>query len=105
MTRGILYVETRPISGEVEGEYHQWYEQHMRELVGIDGVISSRRFAPIGDDAPFVALYEIESEDIAGVQSRMIEAFQRGEVSTSPTLQRDPSLVTRLFKEISAYEP
>jgi hypothetical protein len=56
MAKGILYVETRPISPDQEAEYHRWYETHLADVVAVDGIVAARRFAPIGDDGPFVAI-------------------------------------------------
>src|SRR5260370_25315733 len=89
--KGILYVETRPASPERAAEYHAWYDDmHLKELVAIDGFVSGRRFAPIGDDGPFVAVYEIEADDLEAARSRLTEAVQAGKVTNSPTVQMDP---------------
>jgi hypothetical protein len=105
MPRGVLYVETYPSSPEREAEYREWYQTHMRELVAIDGIRSARHFAPLEADGPFVAIYEIETDDIALMRERMVAALERGEVTRSPALQTDPPAVSRLYTEIASYAP
>jgi hypothetical protein len=106
MAKGILYVESFPKSREAESDYHDWYERHVRELVAIDGIRSARRFAPVGGEGPFVAVYEIETDgDLAVMWDRMAKALERGEVTRSPALQLNPPPVSRLYTEISEYAP
>jgi hypothetical protein len=65
MPKGIMYVESRPVTAERLAEHHAWYnDTHLRQVVGVDGIVSARRFAPVGDDGPFVAIYEIEADDL-----------------------------------------
>jgi hypothetical protein len=99
----MLYVETRPASHEQEDAYHAWYEGHVQEMLAIDGFVAARRFAPVDDDGPFVAVYEIDSDDIESARARLAEAVQAGKVTNSPTVQSDPPPVVRVLREIAAY--
>jgi hypothetical protein len=101
VAKGILYVETRPASPEQEDAYHAWYEGHMRELVAIDGFVAARRFAPIDGDGPFVAIYEIDSDDIESARARLAAAVKAGKVTNSPTVQDDPPPVVRVLRQIA----
>jgi hypothetical protein len=101
--KGMLYVETRPASPEQEAAYHAWYDgTHLQEVVGVEGFVSARRFAPVGDDGPFVAIYEIDADDLEAARSRLTEAIRSGKVNNSPTVQADPPPVVRFFREIAA---
>jgi hypothetical protein len=102
VAKGILYVETRPASPEQEDAYHAWYEGHLRELLAVDGFVAARRFAPVDGDGPFVAIYEIDSDDIASARERMADAVRAGKVTNSPTVQSDPPPVVRVLREIAA---
>jgi hypothetical protein len=101
--KGILYVETRPATPEQAAEYHAWYnETHLQEMLALDAFVSARRFAPVGDDGPFVAIYEIEADDLAVTQSELAAAIRAGRVNNSSTVQADPPPVVRFLREITA---
>jgi hypothetical protein len=77
MKRGILYVETYALPGEVEA-YHRWYDEvHLVDFVsGVDGIVSARRFEPADEGAPFVTVYELEADDLEEVRGRMMAWHQ-----------------------------
>ena len=91
MARGIMYVESGPVSPDRLEEYHAWYEQHMGELLGLDGFLSVRRFAVLGDDTTFVAMYEIEGDDLAAVQAGVGEARKAGRTTAADGAQDRPT--------------
>jgi hypothetical protein len=104
MPKGILYIESRPTSPERLGEYHTWYnETHLREVVGLDGFVSARRFSPVDDDGPFVAIYEIEADDLQAVFASLGEAAMRGDLQMSGAMQMDPPPMVRLLELTAAY--
>lgn len=107
MPRGILFVETRPKFSEQEQEYHRWYDEtHLREVVGIDGFVSARRFAPIDEDGgSFIAIYEVEADDLEAVRARLREAISSGKLSPDTLVQKDPPPVVRWFEQITDYKP
>jgi hypothetical protein len=106
MPRGIMYVETMPVSAGREAAYHKWYnDTHLAEVVSVDGIVSARRFAPVDGDGPFIAIYELESDDLAGAMQRLAALGQSGQMSSLEHLQLDPPPVTRVYREIGAYEP
>ena len=42
MPRGIIYLETMPVSPEREDDYHEWYNDvHLAEIVSVDGMVSA----------------------------------------------------------------
>src|SRR5690349_20609241 len=82
--KGILIVESRPSSPEHVAEYNRWYdEQHLRDVMGVAGFVAARRFAPVDDDGPFVAIYEIEADDLHAALDGLREAAMRGHVVMS----------------------
>jgi len=104
--RGILYVETQPASPEQAADYHAWYnEVHLQEMLALDGYVAARRFAPFGDEGPFVAIYEIEADDLAGMPSKLTQALRAGKVNNSSTVRTDPPPVVRFLREITAAAP
>lgn len=103
MAKGILYVESEPDSADEADAYHQWYDHtHMKEMLGIDGLVSARRFAPLGE-GPFVAVYEIEADDLAAVQARLGEATREGWFSPPVGLRTDPPPTVRFYREIATH--
>jgi len=65
MPKGIIYVETMPASPDREAEYHKWYnETHLEQILAVDGIVSARRFAPTDGNGPFIAIYELDCDDL-----------------------------------------
>ena len=106
MPRGIMYVETWPASPEEAEEYHRWYnETHMQEILAIEGFKSARRFEPLGHDGPYIAIYEIDADDIDKVRAEMAEATRSGRNSRPVGVRMDPQPVVRYFGEIAECRP
>ncbi len=106
MPKGIMYVASLPVSPDKEADYHNWYNQtHLAELAEIDGVVSARRFAPTDGQGPFIAVYELDSDNLDGVLARMGELAASGQMSSLELLNLDPPPVPKIYREIAAYEP
>ena len=100
--KGILYVETRPASAEQVDEYHRWYnETHINDILSVDGFVSARRFESLGDDGTFIAIYEIEADDLD--QARANLAAASGQHSAPVGVCLDPPPTVRYFKEIASF--
>ncbi|GAA4554515.1 hypothetical protein [Pseudonocardia xishanensis] len=96
MQKGICYVESYPTSPEQEAEYNEWYDKvHLREIVSCDGFVSARRYAPAGPGLPYVAIYEIESEDVQSSVDGMWAFARSGRMTASEAIQSDPPAVVR----------
>jgi hypothetical protein len=103
MARGILYVETTPNSPEDLAAYHEWYNgTHVKEILAVDGFVSARRFEPVGHDGPFIAIYEIEDDDIEVVRDRLAEAARTVPHTTPVGVRLDPPPTVRYFQEIAS---
>ena len=106
MPKGIMYVETMPVSADREVDYHKWYnDTHLAEIVAVDGIVSARRFAPVDGNGPFIAIYELDSDDLADPMRRLAELGQSGQMSSLEHLQLDPPPVTRVYREIGSCGP
>jgi hypothetical protein len=101
-----MCVETWPASPEQAADFHKWYnETHLQEIVRVEGFVSARRFAPAGHEGPFLAIYEIEDDDIEQARARLT-AFLRSEESSTPVgVQMDPRPVVRYYQEIAEHHP
>jgi hypothetical protein len=103
MPKGIMYVETMPVSPDREAEYHQWYNDvHLPEIVSIDGFVSARRFAPIDENGPFIAIYELDTDDLEAAKKRLFALGQSGQMSSLELVQTDPPPVPRVYREIGS---
>ena len=69
MPRYKMIALTRPLEGR-EDEYNDWYQNvHLGEICAMPGVKSAQRYklaAPLAgyDDRPYLAVYDIEVDDI-----------------------------------------
>lgn len=98
-----MYVETMPVSPDKEADYHSWYDgTHLAQILSVDGVVSARRFAPTNGDGPFVAIYELDCDDLDAVVARLGELSARGGLTGMENLSMDPPPVPRVYREISS---
>ncbi|WP_213571227.1 DUF4286 family protein [Rhodococcus sp. USK13] len=106
MAKGIFYVETWPSAPEREADFHTWYDTiHLPEVVALDGFTAARRLSPVNDDGPFVAIYEIEADDLQAVVDNLLEAATNGGLRMSDSLQMDPEPNVRLLRLTTDYVP
>lgn len=106
MARGILHVESHPVSPERTDEYNSWYNDvHLPEIVAFEGFTSARRLAPVDGEGPYVALYEMEGEDLQEILERMTAAALGGAMNMSDAMQMDPAPSFRLLELIADHSP
>jgi hypothetical protein len=104
MAKGIILVESRPSSPDRDHEYNTWYDEvHLGELVALDGFVSARRLRPVDGDGPYVALYEVEADDLQSVLQNMLS--NAGRLHMSDALQLDPPPIMRLLEVTTEYGP
>lgn len=89
-------------SGAKDGrdqEYNDWYDgTHIHEICAIPGVTSGRRFdsipqTPHPQPAPYLAIYEIETDDPTSVLGEMMRRSEAGEMSMSDSLDIEGSKI------------
>jgi hypothetical protein len=101
-----MYVETMPVSPDREADYHRWYdEMHLAEITSVEGIVAARRFAPVDGNGPFIAIYELDCDDLDGAVQRLSDLAAAGQMSSSELLSMDPPPVPRVYREIASYEP
>jgi hypothetical protein len=106
MPKGIMYVETMPVSPDREDEYHKWYNDiHLPQILSVDGIVSARRFAPSNGNGPFIAIYELDCDDLDAAVQRLGELGASGKLTGLEKLAMDPKPVPRVYREIWSYEP
>jgi hypothetical protein len=106
MPKGIMYVETMPVSPDKEADYHKWYnDTHLAQIVSVDGIVSARRFAPTDGNGPFIAIYELDCDDLDAAVQRLGELGASGEMTGLENLAMDPKPIPRLYREIGSFGP
>jgi hypothetical protein len=99
-----MYVETMPVSPDREADYHKWYnETHLAEIVSVEGIVSARRFAPTDGNGSFVAIYELDCDDLDAAAERLAALGRSGQMSSLQHLRLDPPPVMRIYREIGSY--
>ncbi len=104
MARGVYVVRARPVSPEREAEFNEWYDgAHVPELLAVPGFVSARRYRRVGDDGEheYLAVYEIEADDLAAPLQELRRRSAAGETTRSDVLQRDPPPVVGLYEELA----
>lgn len=105
MARGIIYLETTPASPDREAEYHDWYNNtHLDEICSVDGITGARRFAPTDGNGPFIAIYELECDDLDAVVGRLRELAASGKMSSLRWLNMATRPIPKVYREIASYQ-
>lgn len=104
MPRGIMYLETMPVSPEREADYHEWYNDvHLAEIFSVEGIVSARRFAPTDGKGPFIAIYELDCDDLDSVVQRLSELGASGKMSSLELLDMKTPPIPHVYREIGSY--
>jgi hypothetical protein len=106
MPKGIMYVETMPVSADREAEYHKWYnDTHLAQITSVEGIVSARRFAPVDGNGPFIAIYELDCDDLDAAVQRLGELGASGRMTGLDNLAMEPKPVPRVYREIGSHTP
>jgi hypothetical protein len=96
MGRYVFVVYSNPVEGR-EQEYNDWYwNQHLSDLLACPGIIAARRLM-LADrqvrDMPqpfkYLALYEIETNDLQGFIDELVSRATTGRMARSAALSND----------------
>jgi hypothetical protein len=81
MARYILEVRTNCSDPEKEAEYNDWYNNiHLPDVLETPGFVRATRYEntnPAEGEAKFVAIYEIETDDIDAFMNALNENIQK----------------------------
>jgi hypothetical protein len=102
MPKGIMVVQSRPVSADREDEYNEWYSSvHIPEILAIPGFVSARRYKVIGPDGPvYVAVYDIEADDITAPLKELSARSGAGQHTKSDVLATDPPSVVTIAEQV-----
>ncbi|MGH9006697.1 MAG: hypothetical protein ACRDV6_03120 [Acidimicrobiales bacterium] len=73
----------------------------MGEILGVEGFVSARRFESLGDDGTFIAIYEIEADDLEVARANLQKATPGHAAPVGVSL--DPPPTARYFREIATF--
>ena len=81
MAKYILEVRTNCKDTEKEAEYNDWYNHtHLPDVLETPGVVRATRYEntdPAEGEAKFIAIYEIETDDIDAFMNALNENIQK----------------------------
>jgi hypothetical protein len=83
VSRHVYVVLTNPVEGR-ENEFNDWYDnQHLDDVLQLPGFVSAQRFRLSETDPPqsaphrYLAIYEVETDDIDAVNMALVAAAGR----------------------------
>lgn len=96
MARFLQLVLTNPVDGE-DAEFNRWYtEDHIPDVLGVEGIVSAQRLqyadSLYSEGCPYKygAIYEVEADNLEAATSALSSALREsGRMRTSKTLDRD----------------
>lgn len=106
MPKGIMVVQSRPSDPGREDEFNDWYTNtHLPEIRAVPGFVAARRYRVHDGGADpsarsYLAIYEIEADDLAGPIQELAARSAAGRVQHSDVLQTDPPPVVTLYELI-----
>src|ERR1700692_4783337 len=104
MPKGIIYLETMPVSADREAEYHKWYnDTHLEEICSVDGIVYERRLSPTDCKGPFIAIYELYCDDLDGVVQKLGELGASGKMSSLELLSMETPPIPKVYWQIGSY--
>ena len=109
MAKGLMVVESSPPEGR-EGEFNDWYRNtHIPQILDVPGFLGARRYR-ISESAPqnqgstkarYLALYELEADDLAIPLEEMRTRSAAGRMERKPeVLSTDPPPVVTIYELI-----
>lgn len=110
MARGIMVVQSSPVSPDREDEFNDWYDNvHIPELCAVPGFVSARRYkAPAAgsEDAPrYLAIYEIDADDLSGPPAEWSARRAAGLATGTTALRQDPPPAVTIYELLPQSRP
>ena len=94
MPKAVMLVWSSPSDPSREDEYNKWYDSvHAPDVLKVPvftGVtrykVSEAQFAPVDTPAQYVALYEVDTDDLSAIPQMMADAFVAGDLPMSDVI-------------------
>jgi hypothetical protein len=94
MARFLCLVSTNSVAGRSE-EFNEWYDsQHSPDLLRVPGIVSAQRYRLAqlqeaqSSEYEYLAIYEIQTDDLNEVPTAIAEALRSGRMPSSPAFDR-----------------
>ena len=98
MAKGIMVVQAAPVSPDREDEFNDWYDNvHVPEICSVPGFVSARRYRA-ADGSGYLAVYEIEADDLSGPPALWRARSAAGQATGTTALRRDPPPVVTVYE-------
>jgi hypothetical protein len=110
--RASFLVFSNPESPEKEDEYNDWYNNtHIPAILKLDGYVGASRWKlsaarPAADalaERQYLAIYELETDDLPGAFERLQRANAAGDLGSGVGILSTPTMVAA-FELISEFE-
>lgn len=111
MPRALMLVAASSTDPDRIDEFNDWYALHVNELLRLDGIVSATRWEASEhqllpgangiEGRRFLALYEIECDDVEAMRDRINRTS--GDRTHSELLELDPLPITVIFEYIGAW--
>ncbi len=113
MAKAIMMVFSQPADPSRIDEYRSWYDDHISGAMAVIGDmpkavryqlvpgLASAKAAP----SQFVTLYEIDSDDVAGVQARLQAAWVNDAITKSDIIAPGPVFFWQLDADLMPTPP
>jgi hypothetical protein len=97
-----MVVRTEPTEGREE-DFNKWYDDvHLGDILKLAGFTSARRFRTLGGDKfPYLAIYEVEADDLMAAQASISAAIASGAVTLTDALGTDPPPSMAMYEQIT----
>ena len=106
MPRALMLVASNATDESRVDEFNTWYEEHIQELLQLDGMVSATRWEAAThalipgltaiEGRRFLALYEIECENVQTMRDQINRTSS--DRTHSETLELDPLPITLIFE-------
>ncbi len=94
MENYMMVVFTNPIDNR-DDEFNKWYdEQHLDDLLAMPGMKTAQRYRlTIGSGWKYMAIYDVETDDLDGLMVEMFRRVKDNEIIMSPAFNENYMLV------------
>jgi hypothetical protein len=104
-----MVVESKPADPSREDAFNKWYsEVHLPDVRAIPGFVAARRYRlhtsgggePDADTHTYLAVYEVEADDLTGPAAELRRRGAAGEAKRSSAVGMNPAPLVRFYEFI-----
>ena len=104
MAKGILVVNSGPAAAGRDQEYNDWYNNvHLVDVLKVAGFNAAARYKKVdaeADPQPYLAIYEVEADDLQGAFAALGAAAASGDMPVSDVLGMDPPPTLAIYEHL-----